>query len=114
MKGGMIVALWDVEPEQLCSFIFTLGGIMRLRTGIILAALFTSLSASAANFGEGYSDRLRESRRGGVSSGEWVYLNHPSEYQGPGYVAECRKVSTYSGGPKTGTWRVYYVCRIAN
>ena len=77
-----------------------------------VAILVSATSAMAANFGEGYNERLRESRRNNGSSAQWVYLNHPSEYQGPGYLAECEKVSTYSGGPK-GSWRTYFVCRVA-
>lgn len=86
---------------------------MKLSTMVLVASMAFSATAFAANFGEGYNERLRESRRNHGQSAEWVYLNHPSEYQGPGYLAECQKVSTYSGGPKTGTWRTYFVCRVA-
>lgn len=84
-------------------------------SGIFFAVtmLATSAVAFAGCFGEGYNNRLNESRNLGDSSGQWVYLNSPSEYQGPGRLTGCQKVSTYQGGPK-GSWRTYYVCRVSN
>lgn len=80
---------------------------------VLMALVVSSTSAIAANFGEGYSARLRESRDARRDSAEWIYLNHPSQYRGPGYLAECKKVSTYQGGPK-GLWRTYYICRVTD
>lgn len=84
-----------------------------MKSVILAAALMMgTVVASAANFGEGYNARLRESREGRSPSDQWVYLNHPSQYRGPGYLAACKKVSTYQGGPR-GMWRTYYICRVA-
>jgi hypothetical protein len=67
--------------------------------------------ASAADFGQGYFNRLRESHRGPAFSSEYVYLNAIVDYEGPGRVESCSKVSTYQGGPK-GSWRTYYICKV--
>lgn len=87
---------------------------MKLSMMALAASMAFPTVVFAANFGEGYNERLHESRRTPGGSAVWVYLNHPSEYQGSGYLAECQKVSTYSGGPKTGAWRTYFVCRVAH
>ena len=87
---------------------------MKFASILLVAAMCISASSAiAANFGEGYNQRLVESRKNQGQSTQWVYLNRPSDYQGPGYLAECQKVSTYMGGPKSNMWRTYYVCRVA-
>lgn len=87
-----------------------IGDFMKLAVFVTGIFLMAAGMVQAASFGEGYANRLRESRNA-RNSGEWIYLNQPSEYQGPGRLVECRKVSTYQGGPKNGMWRTYYVCR---
>jgi hypothetical protein len=88
---------------------------MKFAKALLVSTMFISTAtAFAGGFGEGYYNGLRDSRTGQGQSAEWVYLNQPSDYQGPGRLAECQKVSTYQGGPKNGMWRTYFVCRVAN
>ncbi len=64
---------------------------MKLSMMVLVAQMGFSATAFAANFGEGYNARLRESGGNQGGSAEWVYLNHPSEYQGSGYLAQCKR-----------------------
>jgi hypothetical protein len=76
-----------------------------------LAALSTSAASASAVNGEGYNKRLEESRRPSYN-GEYVYLNSLRDFRGPGRLADCHRVTTYSGGPKSPFLRTYYVCRV--
>lgn len=80
-----------------------------MKTFLMFASVFLmSGHTSAASFGEGYNNRLNESREVEVVEAyETVYVNSPSEL--PGGRWQCQKVSTYQGGPK-GSWRTYYIC----
>lgn len=44
---------------------------------------------------------------------EFVYLNSPDEYNGPGYIDACQEERTYTGGSKAGAWRVTYICHVS-
>lgn len=48
---------------------------MKISVLVILATLASSALAVAGGFGEGYYDRLRDSRNHPSRPGEWVYLN---------------------------------------
>ena len=79
---------------------------------LLTSLVLMSGSAVASSFGEGYNNRLQESREVEVVKAyETVYVNSPSEL--PAGRWQCEKVSTYQGGPK-GSWRAYYVCTRLN
>ena len=82
-----------------------------MKIAITLAALILASAFAFAQPGEGYNERLRQSRD--VEMVDWntesVYVNSTSEL--PAGKWQCQKVSTYQGGSKTGSLRTYYVCR---
>jgi hypothetical protein len=82
---------------------------LMLLVGLVM---MTGSLASAANFGEGYANRVRESRENPISSDDYVYLNSPADYDGPGRISYCKKATTYQGGPKSGMMRTYFVCKV--
>lgn len=83
-----------------------------MKSVFILTALLFSGSYGFSQPGEGYNERLRQSRQ--VEMVDWnsegVYVNSPSDL--PAGRWQCQKVSTYQGGPR-GSWRTFYVCRNA-
>lgn len=75
-----------------------------------LAILFTDLAF--AHTSQGYLNRVEEARKARSQEVEYVYVQSLSELTPGPWM--CKTISTYSGGPKTGSWRTYHVCKTAS